>query len=49
MEILSLKKADTESIYLVLIDWLKTKIVQCHKLVQQIVDVWNRKSRRAAI
>ena len=28
MEILRLKKADTESIYSILIDWLKTKSVQ---------------------
>ena len=33
MEILGLNKADTESIYSVLIDWLKTKNVQCHKLI----------------
>ena len=49
MEILGLKKADAESIYSVLIDWLKTKNVMCHKLVQQIVDVWNRKPRRVAV
>ena len=49
MEILHLKKADAESIYLILIDWLKTKNVQCHKLVQQIVDVWNRKPRIVAV
>ena len=42
MEILSLnKKVDAESIYSVLIDWLKMKSVQCHKLVRQIIDVWN--------
>ena len=29
MEILSLNKADAESIFSVLIDWLKTKNVQC--------------------
>ena len=39
MEILGLKKADAELSYSVLIDWLKTKNVQCNKLVQQIVDV----------
>ena len=39
MEILSLKKADAESIYSVLNDWLKMKNVQCHKPVEQIVDV----------
>ena len=39
MEILGLKKADAESIYSVLIDWLKTKNIHCNKLVQQIVDV----------
>ena len=33
MKILSLKKVDAESIYSVLIDWHKTKNVQCHKLV----------------
>ena len=33
MEILPLKKADAESIYSVLIDWLNKKNVQCHKLV----------------
>ena len=33
MEILPLKKADAESIYSVLIDWIKKKNVQCHKLV----------------
>ena len=49
MEIFSLKKADGESIYSVLIDWLKTKNVMCHKLVQQKVDVWNRKPRRVAV
>ena len=49
MEIVRLKKADAESIYSVLIDWLKTKNVQCHKLVQQIVDAWNRKPRRVAV
>ena len=37
MEILRLKKVDAELIYSVLIDWLKMKNVQCHKLVQQIV------------
>ena len=49
IEILSLKKADAESIYSVLINWLNTKNVLCHKLVQQIVDVWNRKPRRVAV
>ena len=49
MEILSLKKGDAESIYLVLIDWLKTNNVQCNKVIQQIVDVWNRKPRRVAV
>ena len=39
MEILGLKKGDPESIYSVLIDWLKTNNVQCNKVVQQIVDV----------
>ena len=43
MEILSLKKGDAESIYSVLIDWRKTNNVECNKVVQQIVDVWNRK------
>ena len=39
MEILSLKKADDgESIYSVLIDWLKKKNVQCHKLVGMDFD-----------
>ena len=33
MEILGLNKADAESIYSVLIGWLKTKNVQCHKLI----------------
>ena len=46
--ILGLKKGDAESIYSVLIDWLKTNSVQCNKVVQQIVDVWNRKPRRVA-
>ena len=49
MEILSLNKVDAESIYSVLIDWLKIKSVQCHKLVRQIIDVWNKKPRRVAI
>ena len=49
MEILGLKKDDAESIYSVLINWLNTKNVQCHKLVQQIVDVWNRKPKRVAV
>ena len=48
-EILSLKKADAESIYSVLINWLNMKSVQCNKVVQQIVDVWNRKPRRVAV
>ena len=43
IEILVLKKTDVESIYSVLINWLNMKNVQSHKLVQQIVDVWNRK------
>ena len=30
MEIYPYKKADAESIYLVLIDWLKKKNVKCH-------------------
>lgn len=33
MEILPLKKADAESIYTVLIDWLNKKNIQCRKLV----------------
>ena len=33
MEILGFNKADAESIYSVLTDWLKTKNVQCHKLI----------------
>ena len=49
IEILGLKKADAESIYSVLINWLNTKNVQSHKLVQQIVDVWNRKPSRVAV
>ena len=49
MEILGLNKADAESIYSVLINWLNTKNIQCHKLAQQIVDVWNRKPRRVAV
>ena len=49
IEILGLKKADAESIYSVWINWLNMKNVQCHKLVQQIVDVWNRKPRRVAV
>ena len=40
-----LKKDDAESIYSVLIDWLKMNNVQCNKVVQQIVDIWNRKPR----
>ena len=36
MEILPLKKADAESI---LIDWLKKKNVQCHKLVGMGFDL----------
>ena len=39
MEILGLKKGDAESIYSVLIDWLKTNNVQCNKDVQQIVGI----------
>ena len=46
IEILGLKN---ESIYSVLINWLNTKNVQSHRLVQQIVDVWNRKPRRVAV
>ena len=34
IENLSLKKADAESVYSVLINWLNTKNVQSHKLVQ---------------
>ena len=49
IEILGLKKADAKSINSVLIDWLNTKNVQSHKLVQQIVDVWNRKPRRVVV
>ena len=49
MEILSLKKADAELIYSVLIDWLKMNNIQCNKVVQQIVDVWNRKPRRVNV
>ena len=37
MEILSLNRADAESFFSVLIDWFKTKNVQCNKVVQQIV------------
>ena len=44
-----LKKDDAESIYSVLIDWLKMNNVQCNKVVQQIVDVWNRKPRIVAV
>ena len=36
MEILGLKKADAESIYSVLIHWLKTNNVQFNKVVQQM-------------
>ena len=46
IEILGLKN---ESIYSVLINWLNTKNVQSHRLVQQIVDVWNRKPRIVAV
>ena len=46
MEILSL---DAELIYSVMIDWHKMNNVQCNKVVQQIVDVWNRKPRRANV
>ena len=49
MEIIGLKKPNADSIYSVLIDWLNTKNVQCNKLVQQIVDVLNRKPRRVAV
>lgn len=38
MEILPLKKDDAESFYSVLIDWLKKKNVQCHKLVGMAFD-----------
>ena len=49
MEFLGLKKAESESIYSVLIDWLKTKNVQCNKLVQQVVDIWNKKLRKVTV
>ena len=49
IEILGLQKVDPELIYSVLINWLNTKNIQSHKLVQKIVDVWNRKPRRVAV
>ena len=39
MENLPLKKADAELICSVLIDWLKKKNIQCHKLVGMSFDV----------
>ena len=49
MEILGLNKVGAESIYSVLIDWLKMKNVQCHKLILQIIGIWNKKPRRIAV
>ena len=39
MEILPLKKTNVQSIYSVLLDWLKKKDLQCSKLVWALMEL----------